>query len=142
MSKNVVITGAVILVLAVLGWYFTRPKQTITPTPESTTQTTTPNGSVAPAEATASSRTVSITASGFQSKDITVKAGDSVAFENTDKVNHTVNSDPHPIHSLFPFLNAGTIKPGDKKTIMFDKAGTYKYHDHLNPSLTGSVTVQ
>ena len=72
----------------------------------------------------------------------TLEEGQSVTFENMDSVNHTVNSDPHPTHTMNSFLNAGVLKSGESKTIIFEKAGQYTYHDHLNPSLTGSVTVE
>ena len=137
MSKNVVIAGAVILVLVVLGWYFTQPKVTVPPVPESVTQTPT-----ASSEASKSAKIVSITVGGYDPKDITIKMGDTITFENTDTANHTVNSDPHPTHTLYPVLNIGRIAAGEKKSVMFDVVGKFTFHDHLNPSLTGSVTVQ
>ncbi len=144
MSKNVVIVGAVILILVALGYFITRPKPAIPPALDTTTQVT-PTESASPvasSEAMTAKNVVSITSTGFSSKDITVKVGDSITWENTDSADHTVNSAPHPTHTAYPPLNLGLIKPGEGKSLTFPTAGTYKYHDHLNPSLTGSVTVQ
>lgn len=136
MSKNVVVIGAVVLVLVALGWYFTQPKAVVPPIP---VETASPSPS---SEASMSAKMVSITAGGYNLKDITVKMGDTVTFENTDNANHTVSSDNHPTHTLYPVVNLGLIKPGEKKSATFDMVGKFTFHDHLNPSLTGSVTVQ
>ena len=146
MSRNVVIAGVVILVLVVGGWFFTRPKQTVTPEVSQSTQESSSSESATSAASSGAQMVekniVSINVGGFSPKTITIKTGESITWTNNDSENHTVNSDPHPTHTLYSFLNAGLIKPGDKKTVMFERAGKYTYHDHLNPSLTGSVTVE
>lgn len=121
MSRNAILVVAVVLVLIIGGWFLTRPKST------------------PPSVAT---NLVTITQSGFSLKDITIKAGDTVSWMNSDTIDHTVNSAPHPTHTAYPPLNLDNLKPGETKSLMFPTSGTYKYHDHLNPSLTGSVTVQ
>lgn len=143
MSRNVTLAIAVVLVLIVGGWFLTRPKQTTIPQSTQPTQTPLSTESASPAASpTAATNLITITKSGFSPKDITIKAGESVTWVNSDTVDHTVNSAIHPTHTIYPPLNLGIIKPGDQKSLTFPQAGTYKYHDHLNPSLTGSVTVQ
>lgn len=146
MSRNVVIVVVLILV-AVGGWLLTRPKQTIAPT--EVTQTTQTSTSTESANQPATSgamveekNLVTISSSVFSPKSITIKIGESVTWVNEDSQNHTVNSTPHPTHTDYPSLNLGVIQPGKQKSLTFDKAGIYKYHDHLNPSLAGSVTVE
>ena len=126
MSKNVVIGVIVVLALAVLGWYLTRPKSVVPPTPETQTPASSESANPASSEAMMAKSMVSITSGGFSPMDITVKVGDSVTFENTDTENHTVNSAPHPTHTLYPFLNIGVILKGEKKSVTFEKIGTYK----------------
>lgn len=145
MSRNILIAGIVVGVVIVAGWFFTRPKVAapVTETPTAApvvSETSTPSAS--PSAMMAEKNMVAISATGFSPMAITVKVGDSVTWENTDSANHTVSSDPHPTHTLFPFLNVGVIKSGDKKSVTFDKAGKYTYHDHLHPSNTGVVTVE
>lgn len=146
MSKNAVIV-LVVIVLAILGgWYYLKSQKASTytppaPTPQVSQELTSASPS-ASSSAVMGKNIVKITASGFNPQSITIKTGDSVTWENDDSADHTVNSAPHPTHTAYPPLNLGLIKPGDSKSLAFPTAGTYKYHDHLNPSLTGSVTVQ
>lgn len=144
MSRNLAITMAAIAVILIGGWFLIRPKQS-TPLPTATT-TPSPAETTTPATQEATPQTeqnlVSVTADGFSPKNITIKVGGSVTWTNSDSVVHTVNSALHPTHQVYPLLNLGNIQPGDKKSLTFPTAGIYKYHDHLNPSLTGQVTVE
>lgn len=147
MSKNAIIGIVAVLLLVVVGWFLTRPKQTMAPTEVTqTTQTSTSTQSANPdvtsEEMMAEKNAVEITVNGFSPNALTIKVGGSVSWTNSDSSNHTVNADPHPTHTLYPFLNVGVIKPGEEKSVTFEKAGKYTYHDHLNPSLTGSITVE
>lgn len=147
MSRNLVIAVVVIVLLVLVGWYLTRPKQTVAPQDQSTQVPVSTESSAPVASAGAQMKeeegVVTISQSEFSPKNITIKVGDSVTWMNSDSANHTVNSDPHPTHTLFPILNkVGLIKAGEKKSLQFTTAGTFTYHDHLNPSLMGSVTVQ
>lgn len=147
MSRNLVVAFVVILLLVLAGWYLTKPKQTAVPQDQSTQSPVSTESAipVASEEATMSkeANTVTITQSGFLPKSVTIKVGETVTWINDDSASHTVNSDLHPIHTLFPILNkVSLIKAGEKKSLQFTTAGTFTYHDHLNPSSTGSVTVQ
>ncbi len=147
MSRNVVIAGVVIIVLALAGWYFMSSQKSSTPqAPAEVTQTPTstevPTSTATDAAMTSEKNVVKVTSSGFSSKSITIKVGESVTWQNDDSENHIVNSAVHPTHLVYPPLNLGVIKPGETRSLTFSEAGTYKYHDHLNPSLTGSVTVE
>lgn len=80
--------------------------------------------------------------SGFLPSSIKVKVGQKVAFKNNSKVAVQVNSAPHPTHTLYPELNIGSIAPGETQLTTFNKAGTYKYHNHLNASQNGTIVVE
>lgn len=84
---------------------------------------------------------VQIGTNGFTPRDFQIKVGGTVTFENIDKVLHDVNSADHPNHKLLPILNIGILKPGEKKSVVFTNPGKYSYHDHLNPTFTGSFVV-
>ena len=148
MSKNVVIALVVIIVLALAGWYLLKPQgQSGSQAPSEVTSTPVPSQSPTSSATDGAmivkdENLVTISASGFTPKSITIKAGESVTWTNNDSEKHTVNSSPHPTHTDYQPLNLGVIQPGQQKSLTFDKAGTYKYHDHLNPSLFGSVTVE
>ena len=85
---------------------------------------------------------ITYTDSGFSPAQVSVKVGDTVTFKNDSKANIQVNSAPHPAHTQFPELNIGSIATGESKTVTFTTAGTKKYHNHLNPSQSGSIVVE
>lgn len=86
---------------------------------------------------------VSITASGFVPATVHVSAGQTVEWTNTDsRHEHAVASDPYPTDTILPGLNSkGGLQKGNSYTYIFETAGTYTYHDTLNPALEGTVIV-
>ena len=85
---------------------------------------------------------VAITSTGFEPATITIKAGTKVIWTNKSGAVATVNSAMHPTHLVYPPLNLNEVEDGKTVELVFDKAGTYKYHDHLNPSRFGTVVVE
>ena len=85
---------------------------------------------------------IKVTNAGFDPETVTIKVGDIVVFKNSDKATHNIQSDPHPQHTLYKQLNLGNIEGIDTKSLMFPKVGTYTFHDHLNPSNTGTIIVE
>ncbi|HZJ18273.1 MAG TPA: cupredoxin domain-containing protein [Patescibacteria group bacterium] len=86
--------------------------------------------------------TVTLSKEGFSPKELTIKTGTRIIWINKSGDSATVNSDNHPDHLLFPFLNLGEFGAESSVQAVFEKAGTYNYHDHLNPSRTGTIIVQ
>jgi len=92
-----------------------------------------------------SGATVSIAAAGFSRfspATVSVPVNGTVTFTNSDKQSHQVSSDHHPIHTNYLPLNGDVLAPGQSRTVTFTQAGTFGYHDHLNPGLRGTVTVR
>lgn len=85
---------------------------------------------------------VKLTADGFNPPTININAGQTVFWQNDSGIDGTVSSDLHPTHLLYPPLNLGVIPVGGEVSLVFDKAGSYGYHNHLNPSMEGKVVVQ
>lgn len=153
MSRNLVVTTVVVILVLGLGWWFlARSQKTYqqqppyqAPPASSPKAASSPKVAASPSASPAAKNAkniVKIQSSGFVPQSITVKAGEMVTWVNSDSVNHDLRSAVHPTHLVYPPLNLGLIKPGEEKSLSFPKAGTYKYHDHLNPSSTGSVTVE
>jgi plastocyanin len=82
--------------------------------------------------------TISMTSSGFIPDTVTVKSGTKVTFVNNDSTPHWPASDPHPIHNGLAGFDAlkGLVK-GESYSFTFTKAGSFGFHDHLNPSSQG-----
>ncbi len=130
-----VLIGAVVVVLGKLGNKSAQPSN-VTSQPETSTQGT---GGTVPKETIVN---INLTSSGFDPKTVTVKTGTRVIWLNKSAVAATVNSAVHPTHQVYPPLNLGEFPDGSSVQLVFDKAGTYKYHNHLNPAQTGTVVVE
>lgn len=85
---------------------------------------------------------VTVTSSGFVPQTVTIKAGIKVVWMNKSGGPVTVNSVVHPTHLVYPPLNLGEFGDGSSVQLVFDKPGTYSYHNHLNPSQTGTIVVE
>ncbi|HBB37440.1 MAG: Plastocyanin [Candidatus Moranbacteria bacterium GW2011_GWC1_45_18] len=86
---------------------------------------------------------IEYTDSGFSPQSVTVKISDTVAFTNNSSGEMWVASAPHPVHTDYPELDAKrAYTKGETYSFTFEKTGTWKFHNHLNPTKFGSVTVQ
>jgi plastocyanin len=91
---------------------------------------------------TQSESTVTLSTNGYEPATLSIKLGTQVTWVNKSGQDATVNSDPHPIHTAYPPLNLGNFSDGGTLTLLFDKAGTYGYHNHLNPGEKGTIIVE
>ncbi|OGE80759.1 MAG: hypothetical protein A3H72_02400 [Candidatus Doudnabacteria bacterium RIFCSPLOWO2_02_FULL_48_8] len=120
-------------------------EQSVTPAPPPT-----PAPSPAPTPAPAPTQTpqpkivtVAITADGYSPSELTINKGDSVKFVNNDNRLHWPASAPHPTHTDYSeFDPKQGIAAGGSWAFTFDKTGTWKFHDHLNPARRGAITVE
>jgi plastocyanin len=71
----------------------------------------------------------------FTPSPITITAGQSVTWTNTDPFAHTTTSDAG-------IWNSGPLAPGASFTQTFGTAGTFTYHCMIHPFMMGSVIVQ
>jgi plastocyanin len=83
----------------------------------------------------AASIQVTISATAFTPKNLTVNYGDTVKWKNADKVNHQLVADNGAFAS--PIL-----RPGDWYPFTFKNAGKFSYHDALKPALKGTITAK
>lgn len=116
--KNVLIAGAVLIVVGTLVYFYI-------PTKNSTSLATTPT-SVA---------TVSIKNYSFDPPILTVKAGTKVTWINDDSAQHTVTSDSGNS------INSANIASGKSSSFTFTQTGTIKYHCNIHPEMQGSIVV-
>jgi plastocyanin len=72
----------------------------------------------------------------FNPVTLQIKVGDSVKFNNDDKVAHAVL-----VHGPAE-TNLGQIKPGDAKSVSFSEAGTYDVKCAIHPKMKLTITVQ
>ena len=74
----------------------------------------------------------------FSQDAVTVKAGESVSFTNSDQVSHDL-SVKNPDSSR---LSSTMQKPGDKLSVTFDKLGSYQVQCLIHPKMKMTVTAQ
>lgn len=96
---------------------------------------------------------VMMTPDGFEPKAISVSAGTTVVFLDRDSTGMWVASDAHPTHEGYAGTDTATHCPdvtgtafdqcaeGPRYGFTFRNTGTWKYHNHLHPEMTGTVTV-
>jgi len=78
---------------------------------------------------------------------VTISVGQSVMFVNNDSRAHEMASDPHPVHTDCPPVNAmGNIGAGQSRTTnAFTTARACGFHDHNDPgnaALQGRIVIQ
>ena len=134
LSVRLVAISGVLIVAAACGSNYssTTPTAPTSPTP-------------APAPTTASSGSSSsvsipmgasvLGTSAFAPDDLTVDAGTTVTWTNTDSVAHTSTSDASG-------WDSGIVAPGGHFSRSFQTAGTFKYHCAIHPGMIGTVTVR
>lgn len=95
--------------------------------------------------------TVEIISSGFSPNTLTINVGDTVTFVNKDSTTHWPASNIHPTHTLYPesggcigskFDACNSLAQGETFSFTFNEKGSWNYHDHLQPGLTGTIIVK
>lgn len=140
MNRNLII-GIIVVLIAVGGFLLVQSQsKTIAPTKTSEEQSQSDEAGEDAEES--GGNEISLTKNGFEPSSITIKAGEKVEWENESGEAATVDSVDHPTHLVYPVLNLGELADGESHELVFDKAGTYGYHDHLHPERTGTVVVE
>lgn len=157
MNKNTII-GIVTVVLAVGGYfYYKNINQGVAPLYQ-VEQTATLPASTDSEEAVAVAGTiVSLTNAGYLPTSVTIKKGETVTFKNNSTVQMWTASAMHPAHTAYSgtslsehcpdvantsFDACRGYLPGESWSFKFDKVGTWKYHNHLDPKQYGAVVVE
>lgn len=154
-GRTIAVIIAVIIVLGG-GWYLL--KGGTSTYDESAEYATSSDQSAAAPMIPASGAVVTYTDQGFSPASLSVAEGTTVSFVNQSSESMWVASGVHPAHTLYdgtdrathcaagytgatPFDECQPGQPGTTFTFTFDKVGTWKYHNHLDPADTGSITV-
>lgn len=86
---------------------------------------------------------IEISSNGFSPKELTIQTGQTVIFWNKDSELHWPASNIHPSHKIYPeFDPKRGIEANQNWSFKFNRAGTWRFHDHLYPERTGVITVK
>ncbi len=87
-------------------------------------------------------RTVVFKDDAYAPSEIEIDQGDIVEFKNESPKFFWPASNIHPTHGIYPeFDPKDAIWPGKTWGFRFNKVGTWKFHDHLHPYITGTIKV-
>ena len=99
---------------------------------------------------------IQVDENGFKPEKVVITQGTKVVFRNIGKDDHWPASDDHPTHTIYSgtsleehcsnndiqtFDSCGAISPFETWSFVFNKTGTFTYHDHLWPHLVGEINV-
>jgi plastocyanin len=136
--RLVAVSGILIVAAACSGNYSSNGSASpASPTPPSSPATT----ATAPASGgTSSSVSIPVGASvlgtaAFAPDALTVDAGTTVTWTNTDSVAHTSTSNATG-------WDSGIVAPGGQFSHSFQTAGTFQYHCAIHPGMVGTVVVR
>lgn len=78
----------------------------------------------------------------FNPSSVKIVKGGKVAWINKNANPVWPASGVHPTHEIYPGFDAlRKVGQGETYSFTFEKVGSWKYHDHLNPSAFGTVEV-
>lgn len=137
MRTKTILTTIIIVILIALGiWFFMGMAK------NNTQQTGTLPGRNDLGSTTSQETIVHYTNNGFSPTPVKIKLGDTVTFINESDGPMWVASNPHPTHTDYPsFDELTSVDAGGVYKFTFDKIGTWGYHNHMNHTQTGTVTV-
>ncbi|HEY4496279.1 MAG TPA: hypothetical protein VJC04_02910 [Candidatus Paceibacterota bacterium] len=154
-ETNKIIPIIIIVAIIALGGYFLFKREQPSPTmPQAPEQPAIPELSSQPsAEVTSmtTEKVITYTDTGYSPNTLTIKNEEIVTFKNQSVKSMWPASAMHPTHQEYPTIGGcfGStfdackgFLPGESWSFKFDKTGTWKYHDHLNPSNFGTIIVQ
>lgn len=82
------------------------------------------------------------TKTGFEPSTLTIETGDIVRFTTNRLEPFWPASNLHPSHGIYPaFDSKSEIQPGNSWSFTFETPGLWNYHDHLDSTVTGVITV-
>jgi plastocyanin len=130
--NKILIVIVVVLLLGGAGWFLMSKdsKTTGTTTKQVTTGSKTNTGATVTTQ-----NVVELKDFDFSPKSLTVKAGSTVTFKNTDLAGHSVTAEDKSFDS-------GILNQNETASITFDKAGTYPFYCTSHPAMKMTVTVQ
>lgn len=160
--NKIVIVIVFLAIIAVGGYFLLRspryqtPNSNLASQPTSqrtlpTTQAPTIPSPITQETPSAEKNVVTYTDTGYSPGVLNIKAGATVVFKNNSSQSMWTASGVHPTHRLYPttggcinstFDTCKGVQPGGSWLFKFDIAGTWEYHNHLNPSNAGTIIVE
>ena len=145
--RNIIIAVVVIAIIGVgyllIKGYSKEPTVSVVDK-QTATSSVTPSAGVG--EQSKSSTTITYNSSGFSPSNVTIKTGGTITWVNDSDSEIQIGANPHPIHTGNKEMSGGgfvlTLASGEQAAVTITKTGSHGYHNHLNSSQGGSITVE
>lgn len=86
---------------------------------------------------------VVLTQNGYEPRELTIDLGDEVVFSTERGYPHWPASNIHPTHNQYAAFDPQQSVPAEETwAFQFMQSGTWQFHDHLNSTYTGVITVR
>ncbi|MBP6979753.1 cupredoxin domain-containing protein [Candidatus Curtissbacteria bacterium] len=136
--KRVFLVGFVATLMVLSACTSSQPAMQNESTGDNNTQTANQN-----APLTQNDIVVVYTDEGFSPATMNIALGTKVMFENKSSKAFWPASGPHPEHTNYPeFDPKKSIPSGESYSFVFEKAGAWGFHDHLDSKKFGKITVE
>ena len=148
MKKLLLILVPVAVITGVVAWVVAgRSGQSETATPSENTASSQPASSADCSRVTDKAVTITYSSAGaFSPACVTVATGTTITWDNQSGQEIQVGADPHPVHSGDRAISGGeftlNVPAHGTKSETINKAGSFSYHNHVNPSATGKIIVE
>jgi plastocyanin len=156
-NTNIIIAVIAVLILGVGGYFLFASHSAAAPMPVEATPTT-PAVSTNASSTGATPTVVTYTDKGFSPATFTVKLGTTVRFVNNSSHKMWVAAGNHPTHTTYDgtteqqhctngtnnngsFDECTAVDPGTVYSFTFNKIGTFTFHNHIQASDGGTVTI-
>lgn len=141
-GATLILVGVALLSWALVSRQATAPSSEIREGSSSAETSVETRQSVNSSEETATgTATISFTDDGFSPGELTVKRGTVVTIRNESSNEVQFSSDDHPTHRINEGMNLPVLAPGESDTFVAEEIGEWGFHDHIDASHTGSITV-
>ncbi len=150
-KKNSIIV--IVVLIALVGYFWLKNKEAQAPGGETSQTLTSPSDD----SASTSQNMVTYSDMGYSPSTLLVKVGTTLNFKNNSSLSMWTASALHPSHIVYSgtslqehcpdtagvaFDSCASTQPGDSWSFTFNKEGTWKYHNHVNPSHFGTIIVE
>lgn len=85
---------------------------------------------------------ITYTDEGFVPNQYIAGVNAKLTVQNSSSADLDFESNDHPTHTKNTELNVGVIKSGESKTVTLTEKGEWGFHNHLDSSQTGTITVE
>lgn len=134
-KKLIMILIALVLIGGGVYWFFIRSDSSTDEAEKKDTKNLTTSDVI-------KATLITFTDEGFVPSEYLAGVNATLTVQNDTKSDLDFASDDHPTHTKNSELNVGVVKAGESKTVTLTKTGKWGFHNHLDSTQVGKITVE